>query len=206
MKGKLGGQTVVCIASGPSLNKTDIKLVRRSKLITIAVNNAWKWAPWADLHYAGDMAWWRNYGAEVRHKSQRWTCSKAAAERFRCKYRPRKIKPGYNSGAMAIELALHLGAARVLMIGYDCSVANGTHFDGDHSKTPNPTPERCKRWKPQFKQILKLYPNAEVINCSRYTELKCFPRKTLEEALACREPGSIYAIQSHDGEEILQPA
>ncbi|MCY1346367.1 hypothetical protein D9M69_324510 [compost metagenome] len=86
-----------------------------------------------------------------------------------------------NSGYRAIELAINFGAARVLLLGYDCSVRLGTHWHGDHQKTKNPDHRRCAEWLNQFGRLARN--GAEVINCSRETVLTCFPRMSLEEAL-----------------------
>ena len=49
--------TVVCIGSGPSLTAEDVDYCRgRAKVI--AINNAYQLAPWSDVLYACDGAWW----------------------------------------------------------------------------------------------------------------------------------------------------
>ncbi|MCY1373105.1 hypothetical protein D9M69_603550 [compost metagenome] len=86
-----------------------------------------------------------------------------------------------NSGYRAIELAISFGAARVLLLGFDCSVRAGTHWHGAHTKTKNPDARRCAEWLNHFGRLARH--GAEVINCSRQTELTCFPRMSLEDAL-----------------------
>lgn len=86
-----------------------------------------------------------------------------------------------NSGLRAIELAIGFGAARVLLLGYDCSVTSGTHWHGDHKLTKNPDAKRCAEWQRHFAMLDPK--QAEIINCSRETALNCFPRMTLEKAL-----------------------
>ena len=49
-------QTVVCIASGPSLTQDQVDQVKG--LNTIAINDAYKLAPWANILYACDYQWW----------------------------------------------------------------------------------------------------------------------------------------------------
>lgn len=38
----------------------------------------------------------------------------------------------FNSGQRAIQLAAHFGAERIILLGYDCSLENGTHWHGNH--------------------------------------------------------------------------
>ena len=57
---------LIC-ASGPSISETDFAMVRRfTTWNVIAVNNTWELMPWADILYAGDIAWWDRYGGKAR--------------------------------------------------------------------------------------------------------------------------------------------
>lgn len=146
--------------------------------------------------YAGDNCWWSHHGEKAyaalvtqRLQSEQthaefWTCSKPASRLYTAKYRPRMIKPGYNSGANACEVMAFLNYDPVLMLGFDCSLKNGIHHHGPHKKTGNPKPERMDQWKRQFKSLSELYPG-RFINCSRYTEIKgkIIQRMELEDAL-----------------------
>lgn len=171
-------KTFVCIASGPSLNAHDCELVRTSGLPTIAVNNSWQLAPWCDHLYAGDLAWWDAHVAEVPEGPKRWSCTRQAVAKYDLNY---DEKYGdYNSGLRAIELAFKLGAERVLLLGYDCTVQGGTHFHGDHKDTKNPTEDLCRKWN---KQHCRLSRKADVVNCSRSTELTAYRLGYLEKEL-----------------------
>lgn len=175
---------VVVLASGPSLTLEDIELVERSKIKTIAVNTTWKKARFCDILYAGDLAWWKHNHESIDISAQRWSCSSTARHKYQTHYRGSRIKPGHNSGANAIELAYHLGARKILLLGFDCSVINGTHHHGDHSKTANPNEKRCKGWERQFQMLTSLCKDATIINCSRFTALDCFPKKDIKTALS----------------------
>jgi hypothetical protein len=65
------GRTAVCIATGPSLSLQQCGLVKawreRSGCKVIAVNNAYHWAPWADVLYFADVRWfdWHNDGVDI---------------------------------------------------------------------------------------------------------------------------------------------
>jgi hypothetical protein len=180
------GQTVVCIASGPSLTELDCKLVEASGLKTIAVNSSWKIAPFCDVLYAGDCNFWIANHKEINIPAQRWSCSPYAAQKFGT--HRHYIQGSYNSGSRAIELAIGFGASTILLLGYDCSIKNGVHWHGKHTKTSNPTPAKCRSWLGHFKNVSRLATdkNIKVINCSRQTALTCFVQQPLEEALLCK--------------------
>lgn len=180
------------LASGPSLTLEDIERVKESKIFTVAVNNTWEKVKFCSILYAGDNCWWKHHGEKVEQaedngeiNADRWTCSRPATRLWGAKYRDRRIKPGYNSGANALEVTAFLGFNPIVMLGFDCSVKNGIHHHGPHTKTGNPNPDRCEKWKRQFKSLVDLYPNVEFINCSRYTEIKSkiIKRNSLEEFL-----------------------
>lgn len=166
--------TVVCIASGPSLTAADCKLIEKSGLLAIAVNTSWKLARFADVIYAGDKCWWDANISSIDIPAKKVTCTQQAAyahsiELHRC-------YGEYNSGMRAIQYAIDKGADKVILLGYDCSLANGSHWHGHHEKTANPDTSKVKGWHRQF-NIAQAYANAkkvQVVNCSRYTELKCF--------------------------------
>lgn len=174
------GEVVAIIGSGPSLTKDDVEAVRHLKVIT--VNSSWKIAPWCDVLFAGDWVWWKNYGKEV-HIDAKKVCMTSRAKEIGAIHFKTKFKNGYNSGLGAIEYALHREARKIILLGFDCSIENGTHWHGDHKKTPNPNIARCNRWKTQFDELRTRHKDADIVNCSRYTEIKAFPVKDLAEVL-----------------------
>lgn len=179
-------ETVVCIASGPSLTKADCDLVEASGIPAIAVNDSWQLAPFAQVIYAGDSDWWSQHIREIDIPAERWTCNKGAARWYRLNYHP---AVGYwNSGLRAVQFALWQGAHRVILLGYDCSVEHGTHWHGDHPNGNNPTPAKCREWIKQFEKL----PRGQIINSSRRSALTCFDRLSLEDSLsrACKGWGT----------------
>lgn len=168
----------VCLASGPSLNAHDCELVHASGLPTIAVNNSWHLAPWCDHLYAGDLAWWDANHSSVPEGPKRWTCTRQASAKYGLNLHTAYGE--YNSGLRAIQLAFELGAERVLLLGYDCTVANGTHWHGDHADTKNPEESVCKKW---LRQHAGLPQRDQVVNCSRSTVLEAYRLGLLEKEL-----------------------
>lgn len=174
---------MVVLASGPSLVDEDIEKVRH--LTCIAVNTTWEKARFCKVIFAGDHKWWIHNVDKIDIDVPRVGLSYNSENQYQAKRFNSKVakKGGYNSGCIAIEYAITQGAKKVIMLGFDCSVKNGTHHHGDHRKSPNPNDVKCEIWKRQFANLRKFYPQADVVNCSRYTEIKCFPRKPLDEVL-----------------------
>jgi len=176
----MANETIVCVASGPSLTVADCALIERSGLKTIAVNTSWERARFADYIYAGDLSWWERNYHKIDIDAIKVTCAQRAAGRYRLLYHRRH--GAYNSGMRAIQFAIKLGAKKIILLGYDCSVENGTHWHDDHEHK-NPTASKTRIWLGQFRQVADeaKKANVEIINCSRHTALKCFPQGELHD-------------------------
>lgn len=192
--------TVVCIASGPSVTAEQCEHAEaaraRGSCRIIAVNDSWRLAPAADLLYAADHTWWALHFDAVSRlfAGARWTTSEQAAfehglryipSELGCKlFPPGKISRGGNSGFQAIMVARHLGARRIILLGYDMQrTGDRAHWFGDH---PRPlTNGNPKYWVDRFNDVAPLLAaeGIEVINCSAATALRCFPKLHLSEAL-----------------------
>lgn len=106
---------------------------------------------------------------------------------------PHLIHFGANSGYQALNLALHFGARRVLLLGFDMQPTNGRlHWHPDHpTGLNNPDETRFALWNANFGTVRPDLEKAgvEVVNCSRETALTCFPRASIRDAL-CGLPSS----------------
>lgn len=181
--------TVVCLASGPSLTPDDLERVRAwraeaPRRAVVVTNTTAFSAPWADAVVAWDSKWWRKYAGRIWEEfhGERFTTS-TLAPTFKA-HRLAAPFHGYgNSGAGAISLALWRGAARVLMLGYDCQRTDGqTHHHGDHPEGMS-NAATIDRWPDRFAALAQRAAKGRVINCSRTTALTCFPRANLEDVL-----------------------
>lgn len=96
---------------------------------------------------------------------------------------PGKVCTGRHSGYTAINVAVHLGAIRVVLLGFDVSrdAQERDHWFAEPSRIPSQYAEWQRCW-PSIVAPLKAA-GVEVINCSRRTALKVFPCRPLEEAL-----------------------
>lgn len=173
---------VVCIASGPSLAESDCALVRHWRgqddgRGVVVTNTTFRMCPWADALYGMDNEWWRVYGDEVADVFE-GTCY----SRFGNYGTFRVNDHGHNSGAGAILLAAALGAERIILLGYDCSVENGKHWHPDHRR-PLKNCESVGRWPEHFREAKAKLDGVDIVNASRSTALDVFPVATLESVL-----------------------
>ncbi|MEE9647937.1 hypothetical protein [Enterobacter soli] len=178
--------SVFCVASGPSLTKADCERVEQTGLPVVAVNNAYSLFQQPYALFAGDLAWWDVYGSRVSGELRRCTASRIASVKYGIEYqRFGAHDVAFNSGSMAIQFAASLGAKSIYLLGYDCSVSEGAHFHGQHSKgLRNPTTNSVAKWQNEFAGVRDQLAHIEILNCSRRTELACFPLKSLEAVIA----------------------
>lgn len=177
-------KTAVVIASGPSLTAEDCALVEASGLFTIAVNTSWKVARFCDVIYAADAAWWDAYGHEIDIPARRVCHMRQSALRHGIEHSGAS-QSVLNSGMRAAQWAMRQGFKRIILLGFDCSVDHGTHWHGDHQKTKNPTRAKAREWIGHFAALANEASavGVEIVNCSRHTELTCFPLQDLECAI-----------------------
>lgn len=188
--------TVVCVGGGPSLTTADVDYCR-GKARVVAINDAIRLAPWADVLYAADAKWWAYYKGVELFDGLKFGLEPAAAKWGVTVLRnsgetgletdPTALRAGRNSGYQAINLAVHLGAARVLLLGYDMapSESGKTHWFGDHPqaiRAHSPYAAFLDRFKTLAGPLRRA--GVEVVNCTRVSALNVFPFATIEEALA----------------------
>ena len=184
-------KTVVCIASGPSLTAEDCERVRQ--LPCIVTNTTFRLVPWAEALMGHDAKWWEAHGAEVQ-------ASEFQGRRVACAVTSRALNvtnalafiPGRgfaNAGTAAIALALHGGATRIVLLGFDCKRGHdgATHWHGSHP-APLGDAKSMPKWAAKFDKVAAVARSMSVpiINCTRDTALTCFPRSTLDHELAAQ--------------------
>jgi hypothetical protein len=200
------GETAVILASGPSLTREQCEAVR-GKARVIAVNNQGidtecdgvtvpAMAPWADVLYAADCKWWRHYadralafqGIKVTIKNTvPWPevySLKQSTEYGSFDPRPTHLVSGGNSGYQALHLAVHFGATRILLLGFDMMEGRNRrrHWFGSH---PGRLDSRgnFSTWLRAFEKFARVLNemNVEVINCTAETALRSFRRMPLDK-------------------------
>ncbi len=202
------GQTCAVLASGPSMTREVAETVRSSGCRVIAVNDQGvdkngkpAMAPWADIMYASDSTWWHNMKREAaRFKGRKVTVARqgnidpnpisddvvvmAHGGVAGFDERPTHLRTGSNSGYAATHLAIHLGAARIVLCGFDMrTVGDKAHWFGDHHwRGPHRTDYSIFLY--HFRNAAKEFSRrATIINATHGSALKCFPFMDLKEAL-----------------------
>lgn len=191
---------VACLASGPSLTQEDVDLLK-GRVPVIAINDAIRLAPWADVLYSSDQYWWRDVGVTTPFSGDRYSV-RSSRQHVPTVFRdhpeiavlentgktgletdPSGLRTGQNSGYAAINLAVHFGATQILLLGYDMQRTGGRAHFFDHHRTS--AGGSYKHFLPHFQTLVaplaKL--GIEVINCTRDTALRCFPRAPLADVL-----------------------
>ncbi len=187
------GATIAILGGGPSLTPAQVDAVKH--LPCIAIKDAIRLAPCADVLYACDAKWWAHYGPRLSYtgvrfalqdRAETWAPVLRNTGPIGLETDPSGLRTGKNSGYQAINLAYHLGARRVLLLGYDMRPdAKGRHhwFGGHPYATVDPP----------YKDFLELFPTlleplraagVEVVNCTQGSALTCFRMATLAEALS----------------------
>lgn len=202
------GQTCAILASGPSMTREVAQTVRESGCRVIAVSNQGidtngrpAMAPWADIMYASDATWWLNSRRDALEFAGRkvtiaqqcneipntispdvHVMSHGGVAGF--DERPTHLRTGSNSGYAATHLAIHLGAARIVLCGFDMRMSNGlSHWFGDHHwRGPHRTDYSLFLY--HFRNAAKEFSRrATIINATPGSALTCFPAADLKEAL-----------------------
>jgi hypothetical protein len=195
----------VVAASGPSLTPAVAERCRDYRVL--AVNDAYRLMPFAEVLYCCDAEWWELHRGCPGFLGEKWSSHSvrphpendkaAAAEKYGLRLVAGRdgegfstdsgvIHYGSNSGFQAINLALLMGAKRILLVGFDMHSRNGRHFFGNHPE-PLSNYVRYEGLVPYFQRAAALLPpGIEIVNCTPGSALDCFPMATLEEALGAR--------------------
>lgn len=184
------GKTVAVLASGPSMSKDVVDVVFASGMPAIAINNTYMLAPWADMLYAADAAWWRAHPMAAEFQGLRVTVQDVhCALKLRCSGpdgfdpHPGAVRSGGHSGHQAVHIAMHAGARRILLCGFDM---RGTHWHGPHVEPlRNTAAGTYGRWVEQFAELRNsaIELGIEIVNCTPGSALTCFPSMSLGDML-----------------------
>jgi hypothetical protein len=185
------GRTVFILGGGPSLKSVDVDRLRGQRVI--AVNNAYKLGAWIDVVFFGDLRWmqWHEDGLRQfpglkvsAHEGHLSALGRALGVRVvRKKNSPEGIfkDPALlawnaNSGACAINLAVHFGAKRIILLGFDMHKVDGQnnwHSEHKNAPTHDPYMKFLARF-PAIAESLKRL-GIECINATPGSALTAFP-------------------------------
>jgi len=169
----------------------------------LGVNVSFMLGDWVDVLFFGDKGFYKRYSKEL-----------AAFDGLKTTYAPRSVvrdenikiiqrnpykKEGltldipntvcwnYNSGAAAINLAVLLGAKRILLLGFDMKLdeSNNQHFHKEYQTDLQKTKELFALHLKPFPQIQKDAEKAgiEIINCNPNSAIECFRKANIRDVL-----------------------
>lgn len=199
--------TIVCVASGPTLTVDDLAQVR-GRAPVVAVNDAIRIAPWADVLYSSDRGWWTFYDGMPGFTGLKvgigWKVGDASPIGRRPSIQvlahtgtdgleraPTGLRTGGHSGYAAINLAVHLGARRIVLLGYTGGPVRGrTHFFGRHpGGLPESTTENYATFRRAYLTLVAPLAAAgvTVVNATPETGITAFPCAPIAAALECEK-------------------
>ena len=208
-------QTVYIIGGGQSVLDLDLRPIHKRPVI--GVNNAFEKGPWVDVTFFGDKRWWENNWKKLfRHPclivtNNNWQYFRKVD---RVKQMKRNNRAGIwwrtqnelcwnkNSGGAAVNLAYLLGAAKIVLLGFDMKVGerkdlhSGHNWHDDHTRHHPKGPDDGiykDRFIPAFRRIkvdldqLNMNGNGrrqvEILNASPDSAMDYFPIVALEDTL-----------------------
>ena len=203
------GATAVLIGGGPSLTReqvAQVELVReqRRALRVIAVNDAYRLAPFADICYFADSEWWgwhkdrpdfqafagqkcsiSDSGGNIKDPAVHiLRNANGRGHSFGLSLDPEQIVTGSNSGYQALNIAVLAGAKTILLLGFDAREPTGkTHWFGDHPKREPIAAYAEYRKAFSAGESAILAAGVKVVNCSPGSAIDSFPKMDLEDAL-----------------------
>lgn len=94
---------------------------------------------------------------------------------------------GGNSGCSAINLALIMGARRVILLGFDCRMGNQNEMNWHDRRVEPANPEVFSKFFEGFEAIARqlpvVFPGRQVLNATPQSALPCFPLVDLDTIL-----------------------
>lgn len=196
------GARCIIAATGPSLTEEVVDLCRRAHDAgthrIVAVNDAYRLLPVADVLYACDTAWWNAHNGCPEFAGERWSCHGVSTEKGQpendkmpvanryglrlCGGRldvgfsrnPGHVHYGNLSGFQAINFAILRGVIEGLLVGFDMHDRNGRHFFGPHPR-PLSNAFNFERNVSVFNDAARsMPPGVEIKNCTPGSAIKCF--------------------------------
>lgn len=193
------GETVVIVASGPSTERVDLRLIHGRR--AIAVSHGCRAMPRADVLLFGGQAFaqngeWRQFegplivmaqqpARDVPHDSRFVHMRRAGAAGLSSD--PTCLCGAESSVTLAINYAVHRGVSRIILLGCDGQpgLAGQRRFGSLHPDArdwPQRYAAQEAAMRSQLEPLRQL--GVSVVNCSPGTALTCYPTASLEDALA----------------------
>lgn len=173
----------------------------------IAVNMGYKIGNWIDMVVFGDSGFFlRERIGLSQFPGIKVSCNPGSKNEPWVKYlgrdtgktkgissHPSLVSWNGNTGAAAISIAVHAGASRVLLLGFDMDIDSNTQMQHWHNLyDKGPVHDERRRRKLPFSRHLTGFPviaddakklGVEIINVSPNSTITCFPKMTTKELL-----------------------
>ncbi|RWO90923.1 hypothetical protein [Mesorhizobium sp.] len=193
------GETVFVLAAGPSTNALDLSRLRGRRVI--AVKSAWKVFAAADVLFFADGRWWREKqlrpGVDAFAGLIVTTAMEISDPRIKRikKIDPKQLsaKPGEvalarSSTTGAINLAIHFGAKKIVLLGVDAKLAPDGTRHNHGLRWPWPKGATAEAFADQAKEFEAIAPSAagmgvEIVNANPDSAIKTWPRLKFEDCL-----------------------
>lgn len=197
----------VIVATGPSAKHAPLRDVQELARF-IVIKESWRLAPWADVLYGLDQGWWLFNRGVPDFRGLKVSPSPSVCRVYR-DVRLVKLKPrativrdqydehgrltigcglksgGGHSGFQAINLAVQFGATRIVLVGFDMTLAYGAHWHKEGNGVGRAEAGRVKSWcvemdacAPQFAAM-----GVTVINVGETSALQAYPKMPLMQAV-----------------------
>lgn len=165
----------------------------------IGVNGAFRLGDWVDFCFFGDKNWYFAHKNELMNfhgsvvgcsnffKRGLWRGEpikylERHVHRFGISDDPKKVCWNLNSGSAAISLAHNLGCKRIILLGFDMSLTDGTgHWHTFYKKKEIPFRKHLMGFE-QIKQDAKRL-GVEILNASPTSKITEFKKVTVKELL-----------------------
>lgn len=194
------GETAFVLGGGPSLTPDDVNRLEGRKVV--AVNAAYRMAPWSQYLFFSDHNWFLPRAKAVEEfAGTTVTTSRRSVEALpkikliarskgRCfpEQGTTELRAGKSSGGMGVSLAYALGASRIVLLGFDMRLVDGrSHWHEEYSSRP------ARNFEPYYRDIFVPAFNGwfeeakalgvTILNATPGSAIKEFPFVSLDEVL-----------------------
>lgn len=195
------GETALIVGTGPSAASLPLHLAA-GRCKCIAVKSAWKFVDWADVLYGIDQGWWLANRGVPEFRGLKVTPSPTAARVYGLRQTRTKLGArlilgpkgtlgcglkdgGGHSGWQAINLAVQLGARRIVLAGFEM---HGRRFSASERGVAKIDAGRIERWRREMDNAAGEFEviGCEVINATPDSALTAYPYQPFEEVFAWR--------------------
>lgn len=183
-------ETCYILGGGPSLAKFDASQLMGKHVIV--VNNSYKLAFWAEVLFFGDCWWFEQHRKPLQsfsgliittccyqiHAFRRVMHIRQKLNRFGLSKNRAFLTWNMNAGACAVNVAKHLGASRIVLLGYDMrQIDNCNNWHHDHMTSDDPSHDPYEEFLLAWPYIARdaKRDGLEIINATPGSAITHFP-------------------------------